>query len=125
MHADCALLLDSDGNVSSCDNNSIFIVMPAAAARDVQFSVPGIEKNRRDSSHDASTATCMDSLRDSMRGMELLDDSAASGLLRAVDVEDIEVRHKSHPCAVHRMHVKHVHLRALSISSSTRARNRI
>ena len=97
MHADCALLLGSDDNVSSCDHNSVFIVVPAAAARDVQFSVPGIEKNRRDSSHETSAAMRMDSLRDSMRGMELLDDSAATGVLRAVDVKDIEVSDKVLP----------------------------
>lgn len=107
MRADCALQLDSDGLVESCDDNAVFIVVPTAVARDVQFSVPGIEKSRRDNSHEGITAACMDSLRDSMRGMELLEDSAASCVLRAVAVEDVEVRVAVHvisskrrcPCA--------------------------
>lgn len=92
MHADCALLLDSDGFVASCGEEAVFIVVPTTAARDVQFSAPGIPKGKRDSMHEGVTAVRMDSLRDSMRGMELLEDTAASCVLRAVDVEDVEVR---------------------------------
>jgi hypothetical protein len=98
MHADCALLLDADGCVASCGDEAVFMVAPTAAARAVEFSVPGIEKNRRESGHEGIAAARMDSLRDSMRGMELLEDSAASCVLRAVDVQDVEVRSIMHSC---------------------------
>jgi hypothetical protein len=98
MHADCALLLDSDAFVAACDDEAVFIVVPTAAARDTEFSVAGIERGRLDSAHEFIAATRMDSLRDSMRGMELLDDSA-SCVLRSLDVEDVEV--SGPPCWMH------------------------
>lgn len=90
-YADCALQLDSEGYVASCDNGAVFIVVPTPAARDVQFSVPGIEKNKRDTHESVTLAARMDSLRESMRGMDMLDEGSTSCVLRAVDVEDVEV----------------------------------